>query len=176
MKTRADAASTGPQAKERGDEVPPRRNPNDFMDRQIGYLLRRTYVLTRKNTAEQLAPLGDVSPVQASAVITLASGALRQAELGRRIEMEPANTHSLVKRLNSAGFTVTQLEKGTGRQVALTEAGYALAARLAAILPRSTAATLAPLTAVEREQLFELLRKIANFDASLKAGYSSGDG
>lgn len=153
----------------------PPHSPNDFMDRQIGYLLRRTYVLARKNTAEQLATLGDVSPVQASAVIILARGALRQAELARRIEMEPANTHSLVKRLNSAGFLVTHLEKGTGRQVALTEAGYALAARLAAILPRSTAATLAPLTAVEREQLFELLRKVANFDASLKTECSSGD-
>lgn len=131
------------------------------MDRQIGHLLRRAYAVARKNTADALAVLGDVSPVQASAIATLAGGAMTPAELGRRIGMEPANTHTLVKRLDAAGFTITRRATGNLRSIALTEAGSALAARLADTLALSNAETLAPLDTADRDLLFGLLRKVA---------------
>lgn len=133
--------------------------PDDLMERQIGHLLRRAYVVARKNTAEVLAAFAMISPVQASAIATLANGAISQAELARRIDMAPANTHGLVKRLEAAGLVVLQRAP---RTVALTGSGEALAAQIAASLAQSTAATLAPLDPDERAQLFALLRRVAN--------------
>ena len=78
--------------------------------------------------------------------------------------MEPANTHTLLKRLTAAGFTVTRPATANKRNVALTDAGSALAAKLADKLAQSTDETLAPLDAVERGELVALLRRVVLID------------
>ena len=131
--------------------------PGGYMDEHVGHLLRRAYARARRNTAETLATLGDVSPVQAAALAALAGEPMAQAELGRRIDMEPANTHTLVARMRSAG-----LVSGGGRKtpVALTAEGEALAAKLEPLIRASAARTLEALDDGERALFLRLLARI----------------
>ena len=128
---------------------------------QIGHLLRRAYFRAQRNAAEALAPLG-LSPVQAAALGALAGGAMSQAELGRRLDMEPANVHTLVRRLNAAGFIETRPDPDNGRRVlaALTPAGEGALGGLAD--PRRTAAeaTLQALSPEDRATLLRLLARL----------------
>ncbi len=134
-----------------------------FMDRQIGHLLRRVYARARGNSADALLTLGDVSPVQAAALAALIDGPLSQAELGRRIAMEPANTHTLVRRMAAAGWIAARADPANRRTsvITLTGSGADLAGRLQAVLADAADATLAPLDASERQQLIALLGRIA---------------
>lgn len=131
------------------------------MGAHVGHLLRRAYARARRNTADALAALGEVSPVQAAALAALMDGPQAQAELGRRIDTEPANIHTLVARLRSGGLV--EVRKGRGRQslVALTAEGEAIAARLAPLIRASGDRTLAGLDAAERETFLRLLRRVA---------------
>ena len=130
------------------------------MDEAAGHLLRRAYARARRNTAEALAVLGDLSPVQAGALAALIDGALPQAELGRRIDMEPANIHSLVARLRGAGLVASRRENGQAL-VALTDEGGAVADRIEPLVRASTARTLGALDEGERTIFLRLLARIA---------------
>lgn len=140
--------------------------PGAFMERQIGHLLRRAYVLARRNSAEALQALDGLSPVQASALAALMGGPLSQAELGRKIDMEPGNTLTLVRRLAGAGLVVVANSPKNGRLsiVALTERGAAAAGRLEDLLASGAARTLAPLEPAARAQLVSLLRRILELE------------
>lgn len=144
----------------------PTPGPGAFIERQIGHLLRRAYTRARKHSAEALTALGDVSPVQAGALAALMAGPLTQAELGRRIDMEPANTHTLVRRLIAAGLAETLADPGNKRLslVRLTAAGKGVADRLEPVLAEGAAATLAPLDPAEQAMLLELLGRIVQAD------------
>ena len=139
-------------------EGPAAGRPGGFMEAHVGHLLRRAYARARRNTAEALAELGDVSPVQAAALAALMDGPLPQAELARRIDTEPANMHTLVARMRSAG-----LVEGGGRPrpIALTAEGEALAARLEPLIHTSAARTLAGLDEGERALFLRLLARLA---------------
>jgi MarR family transcriptional regulator, lower aerobic nicotinate degradation pathway regulator len=147
----------------RNDEGVPTAGPGTVMEGHIGHLLRRAYMRARKNTAEALAVVGDVSPIQAAALAALANGEVTQAELGRRIEMEPANIHTLVKRLITAGLVETRTNPANRRHslVTLTPAGEAVSARLATVIRVSAERTTAALDDAERNHLIELLQRIA---------------
>ena len=136
--------------------------PNDRTSRNVGQLLRRAYALARRNSAEALLALGPLSPVQASVLAALRSSPLTQAELGRTIGMEPANTHGLVRRLAGAGWVNLRPDPSNRRLtlVSLTETGRDLSDRIDEIAARATDITLAPLDAEEREMLIELLRRV----------------
>lgn len=133
-----------------------------FVDRQIGHLLRRAYGRARKNSADALAMLGEVSPVQAATIAVLMDGPLSQAELGRRVDMEPANTHTLVKRMVLAGLAETRTDPANRRLslVALSQQGAAMATSLEPVLARAADATLRGLSTEERQQLIALLARI----------------
>lgn len=124
---------------------------------QIGQLLRRAYAHAKKHSS---AELGELTPVQASAILALESRPLSQAELGRRIDMEPANVHSFVRRLETAGLAT--IAPGTGRrsQILLTEEGRRMAGQVRESARRSADATLARLNPDERETLARLLTKL----------------
>jgi DNA-binding MarR family transcriptional regulator len=133
-----------------------------YLDQHVGYLLRRSYAVSRKNTAEALTELGDISPVQASVLATLQLRPMTQADLGRHIGMEPANIHALVKRMIAAGL-VSIRPHADNRRLTLVEhtpSGRAIAARLKPVLARSAAATMADLDDAERHMLVALLRRV----------------
>jgi len=136
--------------------------PSVGVEHHIGHLLRRAYALARKNSAEALNQIGDLSPVQASAMITLSGGALTQAELGRRIGMEPANTHTLIKRMVAAGLVETRPDPANRRLRLLDHsvAGRVITAQIEARLAVSADRTLAPLSAEERATLLYLLQRV----------------
>lgn len=148
-----------------GKREPSGDRPGAFMERQIGHLLRRAYFVARNHSAEALRPLGNVSPVQASALAALMAGPMSQAELGRTIDMEAANTHALVRRLAAAGLAETFSSPVNARLslVTLTELGADLAEQLETLLASAAATTLASLDHLEREQLITLLRRILEF-------------
>ncbi|QYE34704.1 MarR family transcriptional regulator [Polymorphobacter sp. PAMC 29334] len=132
------------------------------VERYVGHLLRRAYAVARKNSSAALADLGDLSPVQATALITLASGALTQAELGRQIGMESANTHTLIKRMVAAGLVATRPDPANRRLLLVdpTAAGQVMTSKVEARLAGSTEQTLAPLTASEQAVLIDMLLRI----------------
>lgn len=142
------------------------------MERQIGHLLRRAYVLARKHSAEALQALGQLSPVQASALAALMSGPLSQAQLGRKIEMEPANTFALVRRLGDAGLVSLSKCPRNSRHslVALTARGLDVASRLETVLADAAARTLAPLEARDRDRLIGFLRLMLGVDGRADGG------
>lgn len=127
---------------------------------QIGQLLRRAYAHAKKHSSIELADIGELTPVQASAILTLEHRPLSQAELGRRIDMAPANVHSFVRRLEAAGLAVIAPAGGRGSQIRLTEDGNRIAARVRESARRSADATLARLDPDERETLARLLAKL----------------
>jgi len=147
--------------------MPPAEPRSDsFIENQIGHLLRRAYALARKNSAASLAALGEISPVQASALATLLGGAVTQAELGRRIGMESANTHTLIKRMVAMGLIRTRPD-AANRRLSLVEhtaEGRRLALQLEDVLAGAASATLAPLSTEERTSLIALLKRLIEHD------------
>jgi DNA-binding MarR family transcriptional regulator len=102
--------------------------------------------------------------MQAATVMTLhRRGPLSQADLGRAIGMEPANVHGLVARLKKQALIVVEAHPTDQRQlrVALAPQGERQAGAIAELSLQSAGETLQPLTPVEREQLMELLGRIA---------------
>ncbi len=145
---------------------PAEPRPDSFIEHQIGHLLRRAYALARKNSAASLAVLGDISPVQASALATLLGGAVTQAELGRRIGMESANTHTLIKRMVAMGLIRTRPD-AANRRLSLVEhttEGRRLALQLEDVLAGAAHATLAPLSIEERTSLVALVKRLIEHD------------
>jgi DNA-binding MarR family transcriptional regulator len=129
---------------------------------QIGQLLRRAYARAKKNSSAVLLEIGGVTPVQASAILALAREPRSQADLGRWIDMEKANVHGLVRRLESAGIvSVAGDPVHRGRSsVMLTPRGLRLAQLIDEGSRRSSEATLLRLDAEERSRLFHLLEKL----------------
>jgi DNA-binding MarR family transcriptional regulator len=135
-----------------------------FVLRQVGHVLRRAYAIARRNSAEALSQLGDVSPVQGAVLGALTRGALTQAEIGRQIGMEPANAHTIVRRMAAAGLVEIGRDPNDRRVVlaALTDAGATIVARLDACMDVATERTLASLDPDERHALLALLTRIVN--------------
>ncbi len=140
--------------------------PRAFVLRQVGHLLRRSYAIARRNTAAALETLGDVSPVQASVLGTLAQGPITQAELGRRVGMEPANTHTIVRRMAAVGLVDLGRDPANRRVVlaSLTAHGAVVAGQLDSCIEGATARTLAALDADEQKTLINLLSRIVLAD------------
>jgi DNA-binding MarR family transcriptional regulator len=126
-------------------------------------LLRRAYYRAKSNSSRLLKDLG-ITPMQAATIMTLQQrGPLSQAELGRAIGMEPANVHGLVARLKKQALIGVEPHPSDQRQlcVALAAEGERRAELLARLSAQSADQTLEPLSPAEREQLMDLLLRIA---------------
>lgn len=126
-------------------------------------MLRRAYHRAKGNTTRLLKDLG-ITPMQAATVMTLhRRGPLSQADLGRAIGMEPANVHGLVARLRKQLLIDVEPHPTDQRQVRVTLSplGERQAGAIAELSLQSATDTLAPLTPAERDQLMELLGRIA---------------
>lgn len=129
---------------------------------QIGRLLRRAYAHAKKHSSAALAQIGELTPVQASAILALEQKPLSQAELGRWIDMEPANVYSFVRRLEAGGIVSIEPDAARNRRssIALTQEGHRIAAPVRTGARQSADATLARLDPGEREMLVALLVKL----------------
>ncbi len=134
------------------------------LDDQIGHLLRRASQQASANLAERLADHG-LTTAQYVVLARLAeTGAASQNQLGRLVAMEPANIHGIVGRLGERGLVATAPDPADRRRllVSLTRRGTELVHWARPLAAEASAATLAPLAAVERETLIALLRRLAH--------------
>ncbi len=136
--------------------------PEDYvLEEQVGFILRQA---TQRHTALFAAAMtDDLTPTQFAALVKLRSeGPCSQNRLGRLTAMDAATIKGVIDRLTKRGFTQAASDPGDGRRlvVALTPEGVAAADRVIAAGRRITAATLAPLSALEQRRFLDLLKKL----------------
>jgi MarR family transcriptional regulator, lower aerobic nicotinate degradation pathway regulator len=135
--------------------------PAYSLDEQIGFILRQ---VNQRHTTLFTRGIGDdTTPTQWAALSKLFEvGPCSQNLLGRLTAMDVATIKGVVDRLTVRGLTQTQPDPGDGRRliVALTKNGRALTEQMLAKAAAISEATLARLTANEREVLLTLLKKL----------------
>jgi len=131
------------------------------LEDQVGFHLRRA---GQRHAAIFAAQMTDeLTPTQWAALVKLAEfESLSQNLLGRETAMDAATIKGVVDRLLKRGFVATAPDPEDARRmrVSITRNGLAAVQRGAAAATAITAETLEPLTAAERRQLVDLLKRI----------------
>jgi DNA-binding MarR family transcriptional regulator len=130
-------------------------------------LLNQTAILVGRVVSEALAVEGS-HRYQLAVLATLdAFGAVSQAELCRRTNIDRSDMNAVVNELEAAGIVTRVSDPDDRRQniVEMTEAGSARFERLKAGLAAAENRALAPLTAADRRELLRLLRKLHDHHA-----------
>jgi DNA-binding MarR family transcriptional regulator len=134
--------------------------PPYALDDQIGYLLRR---VTQRHLAIFSERIPEITTTQFAVLARLAEmGPLSQNHLGRETAMDAATIKGVVDRLVRQGLLETRPDTADRRRltIALSPAGEALFADRVATALEVSRATLAPLTAEDRDRLLVLLRQL----------------
>jgi DNA-binding MarR family transcriptional regulator len=132
-----------------------------ILDDQVGFLLRQAQ--QRHTNIFAALMIEELTPTQWAALAKLSEcGPCSQNLLGRHTAMDAATIKGVIDRLTKRGLTATTADPADGRRlmVALTAEGEAIFARGKAMAERITAATLEPLSAVERKTFLALLRRL----------------
>lgn len=127
-----------------------------------GFLIRRLHQIHLALFAEECAAHG-ATPVQFSLMSVLAGvDQLDQTRLAEEVGVDRATTANVVARLERAGLLRRFRTEADGRvkQVALTEAGRDLLARMQPGARRAHDRTIAPLPPEERALFLALLRRL----------------
>jgi DNA-binding MarR family transcriptional regulator len=144
---------------------------NYVLERQIGFLLRLATQRHAMLFGQHIS--GRVTPQQLSTLVKLLEhGTCWQTQLGRMTAMDVATMKGVVDRLVAREFVEVAADPADGRriQVTLTSAGKAIAERVRRDSIDIHNATLAPLTAAERERLITLLTKLVSSDSDAPLG------
>lgn len=145
------------------------------LDEQIGHLLRKAYQCASANTS-RLMDEYRITPVQYAALARLwEHGSVSQNRLGRMIDMEAGNFHSLMRRLIERGLVCRQNDTEDRRKVSveLTAAGELLVKKLIPLSIQGTGTTLSGLSENQIRQLYRYLKHIVDTaDNSNRAGLS----
>lgn len=144
--------------------MPPESDTSDgyVLDEQIGFILRLAQQRHTTLFAECFA--NDVTPTQWAAISKLMQiGECSQNLLGRHTAMDVATIQGVVERLKKRNLLTSKPDPDDKRRVVLSvsKEGEELYHRHLASAKEATEATLGALNAVERQQLKELLKKIA---------------
>ncbi len=135
--------------------------PAYTLDAQVGFVLRK---VSQRHTGLFAGLIGeDITPMQWAVMAKLAErGPLSQNRLGRETAMDAATVKGVVDRLTKRGILSSAADPDDQRLliVSLSSTGQALVQRLVPKAQAITEATLAPLEATERQQLFSLLAKL----------------
>jgi MarR family transcriptional regulator, lower aerobic nicotinate degradation pathway regulator len=132
-----------------------------ILDDQVGFLLRQAQ--QRHTNIFAALMIEELTPTQWAALAKLReNGPCSQNLLGRQTAMDAATIKGVIDRLTKRGITATTPDPADGRRlmVALTREGEAIFERGKPMAERITAATLEPLSAVEREAFVALLRRL----------------
>lgn len=132
------------------------------LDAQVGYLLR--LASQRHSVLFQIHVPDGITPTQFSALIRIAEArAVSQNQLGRLAAMDVATIKGVVDRLRTKGLAKSHADPVDKRRmmIALTPQGIALIDALKDAGTTITDATLAPLSAEERNTFLELLKKLS---------------
>jgi MarR family transcriptional regulator, lower aerobic nicotinate degradation pathway regulator len=131
------------------------------LDDQVGFVLRR---VTQRHLAIFAAHIQSMTPTQFAALAKLAElGPTSQNALGRATAMDAATIKGVVDRLREKNLVSSAPEDPDRRRITLmlTEAGREAFATLSDTALRITEQTLEPLSAVERLQFLDILRRLA---------------
>ena len=138
----------------------PQKPPYD-LDGQVGFVLRQ---VSQRHAAIFFNQIGaSLTPTQWAALSKLAeTGPCSQNHLGRLTAMDVATIKGVIDRLTARGLTESGRDPRDGRRllVKLTRSGQALVEKLAPNALAISEATLAPLTARERDVFLGLLGKL----------------
>lgn len=132
-------------------------------------LLNQTAILVGRVVSEALAAEG-ASRYQLAVLATLdAFGAVSQAELCRRTNIDRSDMNAVVNELEAEGIVtrVSDLEDRRQNIVEMTRTGKARFKRLKAGLAEAEDRALAPLTPADRRELLRLLRMLHDYHAVL---------
>ena len=136
--------------------------PSPWLDNLVGYALRRAQMKVFQHLVEQLAQ-HDLRPAQftAMAIIEQEPG-LMQADLARKLAIEPPQLVLLLNKLESRGLAERVRAKQDKRSYGLylSKEGKALLRKLNKLAEASDATATEPLDDDERAQLLALLQKI----------------
>ena len=132
------------------------------LEEQIGHVLRRAHQRATSIFVGNFAP-HQLTPTQFATLAKIADeGEVSQNRLGRLTAMDPATMKGVIGRLQGRGLIRRSHDPGDRRRTLwrLTPDGEALLAASIAAGKRTTADTLAPLSAQEQAVLLDLLRKL----------------
>lgn len=136
--------------------------PSPWLDNLVGYALRRAQMKVFQHLVEQLSQ-HDLRPAQftAMAIIEQEPG-LMQADLARKLAIEPPQLVLLLNKLESRGLAERVRAKQDKRSYGLylSKEGKALLRKLKKLAEASDATATEPLDDDERAQLLALLQKI----------------
>lgn len=130
------------------------------LDEQVGFLMRQA---NQRHIAIFSDLIPDLTPTQFAALAKIHEiGAVSQNDLGRQTAMDAATMKGVIDRLNKRGLVVTRPNPDDLRRllVELTAEGVAIYQRHIKAAADITAKTLKPLTAREKKQFVNLLRKM----------------
>lgn len=133
------------------------------LEQQAGFILRRVHQRASEIFNEVMGG-HDLSTMQFSTLVKLHDlGEVSQNRLGRLIDMDPATTLGVVKRLKARGLVASRNDPDDGRRLLLTlsEEGLAKVSTMRAIAARVSENILAPLSQREQRTLLSLLKKIS---------------
>ena len=140
----------------------PGRGNGYVLEEQVGHLLRRAH---QRATSIFLGELGNghLTPTQWAAVVKLGDhGALSQNHLGRMTAMDPATIQGVIRRLVERKLIARRADRADRRRsvLTLTPAGRELVEAHCVVAGRVSDATLEPLTARQRVQFLDLLKRL----------------
>lgn len=143
------------------------------LDNLIGYNLRRAHGVQRARFAAVFAP-HSIRPVQLSILGTIYDNpGMKQAELGRALEIQRANIVTLLAELERRKL-ISRRPSRTDRRahvLQLTPAGKKLTAELLELHARLEADLAQCLGAGERDRLLELLQKFRALETAPELPY-----
>jgi len=141
------------------------------LTRHTGYLLSRMGAFAAKRFSEHLATLGLSPRVWGALNVLDSEGAITQHALGRCVGMDPSSMVGTIDELESKGLVERRPHPSDRRAHALhiTKRGRQTLAEGRKIARRAGAELLAPLDQSEREELHDLLLRLAQSANELQA-------
>jgi MarR family transcriptional regulator, lower aerobic nicotinate degradation pathway regulator len=126
------------------------------------WLVGRVAARGRGLVADAIAAEGLKLAQHAVLAATAEYGPVAQAELGRRLAVDPKDVVGIINHLQETGLVLRSPDPADRRKnaVTVTPEGEAVLARCAALAETANAELLAPLSPTERRQLMALLNRV----------------
>jgi DNA-binding MarR family transcriptional regulator len=145
------------------NEVPASSGFHQALTRNTGFLVSRMGHVAQRGFLQRISTVG-LTPRQWGALNVLdAEGGITQGALGKAIGMDPSTVVATVDELESKGFVERRRHPSDRRahELHMTPAGGDALKRGRALAREAQEELLAPLSRREREQLHELLLRLA---------------
>ncbi|MFT6676473.1 MAG: DNA-binding MarR family transcriptional regulator [Sulfitobacter sp.] len=140
--------------------------PDSTLEQLVGYNLKRAYVIVQNDYRDVMGDHGLSPRVFAALSFVVGTPQLTQSELARRLGIERSGLVSIVDELEGRGYLNRAAVPGDRRVQALIPTVQGIAAFEAAVaqVQAHEEALLHDMSAVEKQQLLVLLRKIRKLE------------